>query len=220
MKQIREHWIQIVVLLNIIINFSFLLIGSLINGVMSMDPNWITAIFTSVLAIVTGVLAYYTFRAANAASDSAYKTSEIAQNSIFIDLMKEYSSDGMFQAMKVLGEFETKNIDKYTEWFKQGNGISKEEKEYYDEVDCARRKVSHYFTNAYRYHEKKILTVEQLNSILELEGIKLYFNPVELLEKGKGVADKTSYNESYFKAIYDRVKEKGIERPLARKEEG
>ncbi len=170
----------------------------------------LSVLFAGVAAVAACLAARATKRAAEATEKTTAATKKVVQGRLFVELLRDYSSEDMRQALQLLSDpMETRIKDEklwsanwLPKWLTQrkyvhtrGDYIT-----HAKQVDRARRRVSHYFQNALQFYLKnEIIDQHSLRTICTLDGIRLFYGIVEWLEQ--------AINPKYDYEAFDRLLE-------------
>jgi hypothetical protein len=136
--------------------------------------------------------------AAGGAWWSAYNTRLAAEGQLFFELMREYESEKMYDALNDLGNWgregkrcltDKELSEKAREWKNELDKVNKQARK----LDLARRRVSHYFSNVLLLKRLKYVRKRFLQ-VLGEHGGKEIIRVVLALEKEK-IEDKESYEQ-------------------------
>jgi len=137
-----------------------------------MDPKTATLALTAVSAI--GALG-----AALGAWLSAYATQRATEAQLLSTFMREYASQDMLYALRVLRNWRSNQGDEFAEkWHKALEQVSPDAQE----VDQARRRVSSHFIMALHLYKSRYVKRRFLRAICDVDGINVLYDIVEPLE--------------------------------------
>jgi len=136
----------------------------------------------------TWIMAIATFLMVIAAFLSIEDAKKSAHGQFFFNILESYSSESMYDAINSLIEWKNENnieIENDDTFFATWFTIIKENNpNEFKEIDKARRRVSHHFSNIYTYHRLKFLNLEEVKKLAVKEQIdKLLIKVVKPLDE-------------------------------------
>jgi actin-related protein len=135
----------------------------------------------SLAAATTAVFAYLSIRSS--------KTIYSAQ--VIDNFLIKYACQDMKESLRILRNLKENDPDEYDlKWIKSLRNGEKEA----DIADEARRMVSHYFFRAIKIYQSRAMSKKALRTIIQVDGVELYFNIVEKMEK--------RLNEDYNRQVF------------------
>ena len=150
---------------------------------------------TMVLTIVTAILEWRSGGRANLRAAATLKAAELH---LLAQLLEEYASPKMEDALRTLRRF----LDK-----RGGAGevarFIEEERALHATTKAARRKVHHYFKKCYRFYEHGLLSKDTLGLIVDVHGYKLLFDVVKPLSEAVTPPRADPESDGWF----DRLRE-------------
>jgi len=154
------------------------------------DVNFWTAVATIFLVVVTfllviatGVIAYFTWRAAEA-------TKRGVQAQVVIELLKEYAQEDLAADVSALQTWGKQNDEEILRALNVAKNMEDLDQrfEFLDhgqtgvDLNSARRNVSHYFQKVHRLYKGKLITEEIIRLILDEEQVLMWRDCVEPME--------------------------------------
>jgi hypothetical protein len=158
---------------------------------MSIETDLIPVAINLILAVATVVAVFY-----------AYKTVQSNQKSIeaqfLYDLFKEYSTQDMVEHVRILRNFKRVHPDvgkAYKEQYREGN-----------DLDLARRDVSHYYQRIARLREAGYVSELFIKTVVTSENTDFLQHTIIPIEKAHAETIGTQpFNEQVFDCLFQIV---------------
>jgi hypothetical protein len=150
-----------------------------------MTPETVVLFLTFLTCLIT---AYAAWQAKRAAQET--RNSIVAQ--ITSSLLDAYATDEMLHAMLLLSEWAKEYGANFADEYGQRRG---EKYQQVENVDRARRRISHYFEKIYALWKLKLIDESIVRAVASAEQVKFLHEKVEPLE--------ATLNPQYEKSIFD-----------------
>jgi hypothetical protein len=148
----------------------------------------------------TGVFltAFYTLKAARATLASARATQDSSQAYLLSQLISEYASDGMLDALREISDWRRDNPDDFADKYatlrikNEARGL---------ELDKYRRRISHYFTKLRIFCERNLINksiIEEFFLQGTFEFIRDVIQPLEEIHRERVIGTKEHRNLSNY----------------------
>jgi len=153
----------------------------------AMQAIW-EGIWQGIWQVIPEIAVVFAAIAAYGACLSAVATRRAVQGQLFANLLRDYSSKDMHEALKKLQEVKRKkekDVDYWNTMIKHWNDNRKDMTNIeaaYPDVNEARRRVSHYFTTALELHQNKNCIGDCFLKVICRGNVELLYGIVEHLE--------------------------------------
>ena len=160
--------------------------------------EWIPELLIACTLAATIVIAVAAWRSASAAARSADATFKATEAQIVLRFLEEYASPDMYKSLYRLRIYKEEAQADFVERFRkmydsnQGGAFP---------LNVHRRKVIHYFNNAYRLHKGGLLSKESLCLVTGVDGHRLLYEIVEPLSREIALSGPDDPRHEWFNEL-------------------
>jgi hypothetical protein len=170
--------------------------------------NWLEAHSNTVIVIILFFTVIATWRSARAAKRAATETQKATQASLIANLLDDYSSPEMLDAMLRLDEFKNLHGENFADEFRR---LRIDNYDLIHQVDHGHRRVSHFFNKIYILKKLEYLNDNAVKEVATKGQVEFFRNLVEPLEAALNV----DYDRSAFESLGKLYDTKPVRLPMA-----